>query len=78
MKWNLSFYSFNNELVGYYMNLQFNSSGSHLAQAEGPYKMEQNYRMVDSICGGNLIFSVVNDGNNREHVLTLSVNSGMM
>ncbi len=71
-------YSFNNELVGYYMNLQFNSSGSHLAQAEGPYKMEQNYRMVDSICGGNLIFSVVNAGNIREHVLTLSANAEMM
>ncbi len=71
-------YSFNNELVGYYMNLQFNSSGSHLAQAEGPYKMEQNYRMVDSICDGNLIFSVVNAGNIREHVLGLSANAAMM
>ncbi|WP_282593098.1 glycosyl hydrolase 115 family protein [Gaoshiqia sediminis] len=71
-------YSFSDELVGYYMNLQFTSSGSHLAQAEGPHKIEQNYRMVDSISGGNLIFSVVNAGNIREHVLGLSANADMM
>lgn len=71
-------YSFNNELVGYYMNLQFTSSGSHLAQAEGPWKIEQNFRMTDSISGGRLIFSVMNAGNIREHVLGLSASAKMM
>src|SRR5690606_11161590 len=71
-------YSFSGEPTGYYMNFQFTSSGSHLAQAEGPRKMEQNFRMVDSLSGGNLVFSVVNAGNIREHVLELSANAKMM
>ncbi len=29
--------------LGYYMNFQFTSTGSHFAQAEGPWKMERNY-----------------------------------
>uniref|UniRef100_UPI0033429465 glycosyl hydrolase 115 family protein n=1 Tax=Parapedobacter pyrenivorans TaxID=1305674 RepID=UPI0033429465 len=36
-------YSFSGEPTGYYLNFQFTSSGSHLAQAEGPRKMEQNF-----------------------------------
>jgi hypothetical protein len=71
-------FSFTDELVGYYMNFQFTSTGSHLAQAEGLRKMEQNFRIVDSLSGGNLIFSVVNAGNIREHVLELSANADMM
>lgn len=71
-------YSFSGEPVGYYLNFQFTSSGSHLAQAEGPRKMEQNYRMVDSLSGRKLLFSVVNAGNIREHVLELSANADMM
>ena len=69
---------FSGEPVGYYLNFQFTSTGSHLAQAEGPRKMEQNYRMVDSLSGHKLIFSVVNAGNIREHVLELSANADMM
>jgi hypothetical protein len=34
-------------LIGYYLNFQFTSSGSHLAAAEGPWKMAANYRIVD-------------------------------
>src|SRR5690606_14594369 len=34
--------------IGYYLNLQFTSTGAHLAQAEGPWKMEFNYRFVNS------------------------------
>lgn len=71
-------YTFSGEPVGYYLNFQFTSTGSHLAQAEGPRKMEQNYRMVDSLSGHKLIFSVVNAGNIREHLLELSANAGMM
>lgn len=62
--------------LGYYMNLQFTSTGSHLAAAEGPWKMEQNYRYVAS--KGPLLFSVVNAGNIREHVVELAANARMM
>jgi hypothetical protein len=60
------------------MNFQFTSTGSHLAQAEGPWKMEKNYRYVDSKNNKPLAFSVVNSGNNREHLLELSANAEMM
>ena len=67
-----------NQLVGYYMNFQFTSSGSHLAAAEGPWKMEKNFRFVDAKCKQPLAFSVVNAGNLREHVCELSANAAMM
>lgn len=64
--------------LGYYMNLQFTSTGSHLAQAEGPWKMEQNYRYVDSKNNRPLLFSELNAGNLREHLLSLSANAEML
>jgi hypothetical protein len=64
--------------VGYYMNLQFTSSGAHLAQAEGPWKMEQNFRMVNDISRQRLELAVVNAGNIREFLLELSANAAMM
>ena len=74
----VKFNSTKNEKMGYYMNLQFTSTGSHLAQAEGPWKMEKNYRYVDDKSKQPLLFSVVNAGNIREHVLTLSANAEML
>ncbi len=71
-------YTFSGKPVGYYLNFQFTSTGSHLAQAEGPRKMEQNYRIVDSLSGHKLLFSVVNAGNIREHLVELSANAEMM
>lgn len=62
--------------LGYYMNLQFTSTGAHLAPAEGPWKMEANYRYVNS--RAPLQFSVVNAGNIREFVLSMSANAKMM
>ena len=62
--------------LGYYMNLQFTSTGAHLAAAEGPWKMEFNYRYVGS--RGPLTFSVVNVGNLREFVLEMAANARMM
>lgn len=62
--------------LGYYMNLQFTSTGAHLAPAESPWKMEQNYRYVAS--RGPLRFSVVNAGNIREFVMEMSANAAMM
>ena len=64
--------------LGYYMNLQFTSTGSHLAQAEGPWKMEANYRYVSSKGHRPLVFSEVNAGNIREHVMELSANAEML
>lgn len=64
--------------LGYYMNFQFTSTGSHLAQAEGPWKMENNFRYVDGKKPRPLEFSVVNAGNIREHLLSLSANAAMM
>jgi hypothetical protein len=67
-----------NRPIGYYMNFQFTGTGSHLAPAEGPWKMEQNFRYVESKIKHPLTFSVVNAGNIREHVLELSSNAAMM
>jgi hypothetical protein len=72
------FHNDSNRPVGYYLNFQFTSSGAHLAQAEGPWKMEKNYRMVNAISGRPLEFSVVNAGNIREFLLELSANARMM
>lgn len=65
-----------NVQLGYYMNLQFYSTGAHLAPAEGPWKMEDNYRYVQS--KGPLTFSVVNAGNVREFLMEMSANAAMM
>lgn len=62
--------------LGYYMNLQFTSTGAHLAPAEGPWKMEFNYRYVNT--RGPLAFSVVNAGNLREFVMEMAANARMM
>lgn len=62
--------------LGYYMNLQFYSTGAHLAPAEGPWKMEANYRYVQS--KGPLTFSVVNAGNVREFLMEMAANAAMM
>ena len=66
----------NNVKLGYYMNLQFYSTGAHLAPAEGPWKMEDNYRYVQS--KGPLTFSVVNAGNVREFLMEMCANAAMM
>lgn len=62
--------------LGYYMNFQFTSTGAHLAAAEGPWKMEFNYRYANS--RRPLLLSVVNAGNLREFVMELAANASMM
>ena len=64
--------------LGYYFNYQFTSTGSHLAAAEGPWKMEQNLRYVAAKSDHPLAFSVVNAGNIREYVMELSANAAML
>ncbi len=66
------------QLIGYYFNFQFTSTGSHLAAAEGPWKMAANYRIIDAIGTRPLAFTVVNAGNIREHLTELSANAAMM
>lgn len=58
------------------MNLQFTSTGSHLAPAEGPWKMEFNYRYANS--KSPLYLSVVNSGNFREYMYTMSANAKLL
>ena len=65
-------------LIGYYLNFQFTSTGSHLAPAEGPWKMAANYRIADATGAQPLAFTVVNAGNIREHLAELSANAAMM
>ena len=62
--------------LGYYMNFNFASTGAHVAPAEGPWKMEFNYRYVNS--KSPLYFSVVNVGNFREFVLELSAHAKLL
>ncbi len=63
--------------IGYYFNAQFTETGSHLADGEGPWKMERNFRRVRQ-SGTNLVFSVINSGNSREFPLTLAAHARMM
>lgn len=62
--------------LGYYMNLQFTSTGSHLAPGEGPWKMEFNYRYVNN--KSPLYLSVVNSGNFREYMYTMTANAKLL
>jgi len=73
-----NFHAPSGRLLGYYLNFQFTSSGSHLAAAEGPWKMAANYRIVDRAGTQPLAFTVVNAGNIREHLTELSANADMM
>lgn len=62
--------------VGLYFNFQFTSTGSHLAPAEGPWKMEYNFRYA--LSKAPLQFAVVNMGNTREHILEASANADFL
>ena len=62
--------------LGFYMNFGFASTGAHVAPAEGPWKMEFNYRYIND--KSPLYFTVVNVGNMREFLLELSAHAAMM
>ncbi len=62
--------------LGYYMNFGFASTGAHVAPAEGPWKMEFNYRYIND--KSPLYFSVVNGGNIREFVMELSAHAKLL
>ncbi len=63
---------------GYYFNFQYTNTGAHIVPAEGPWKMERNYRFIQSISPRPLDFAVVNMGNIREFVAEGSANAAMM
>lgn len=62
--------------VGLYFNFQFTSTGSHLAPAEGPWKMEYNFRYA--LSKAPLQFAVVNMGNTREHIMEAAANAAFL
>ena len=64
---------------GYYFNLQFFTTGSHVVSGEGPWKTEQNLRMVsEAIKPGRLNLVMLNIGNLREFTMETSVASTML
>ena len=67
-----------NQPYGYYMNFQYTNTGAHFVPAEGPWKMEANYRFVQGVAPQPMAFSVVNMGNIREFVTEGSANAAMM
>ena len=67
-----------NQPYGYYMNFQYTNTGAHIVPAEGPWKMEANYRFVQGIAPHPMAFSVVNMGNIREFVTEGNANAAMM
>lgn len=64
--------------LGLYFNMNFVSTGSHVVAGEGPWKMEANFRTIESLNRAPLEFSIVNTGNFREFVMELSANARMM
>lgn len=65
--------------VGYYMSMNFYNTGSHLTAGEGPWKVEDNFRVASTQAGaGNLHFGVMNAGNVREFVLELATGGDLL
>jgi hypothetical protein len=64
-----------NRRGGYYMNLQFTSTGSHYAEGEGPWKAARNFAMAEERVGAPLQVSKVNVGNLREFLMSLSAHA---
>ncbi|MFN0317547.1 MAG: glycosyl hydrolase 115 family protein [Burkholderiales bacterium] len=62
---------------GYYMNLQFTSTGSHYAEGEGPWKTARNFAMAEERIGAPLQFTKVNVGNVREFLMNLSAHAAL-
>ena len=62
---------------GYYLNLQFTSTGAHLAPAEGPWKIQRNYEIIAKASPRPLEFWVVNAGNFREFLQELSAHASI-
>jgi hypothetical protein len=64
--------------IGYHLNFNYTSCGAHLTQAQGPWRMEESFRIANASSGRPLEWSLVDVGNLREFVLELSANARMM
>jgi hypothetical protein len=65
--------------VGLYLNLQYNSTGSHLTAGEGPWKAELNNRILLSQSGpGNYVMCMFNVGNVREFAMEISLGGDLL
>jgi hypothetical protein len=64
------------QALGFYQNFDYSTSGSHYVDAEGPWKVEQNYQPL--IATNRLVYSIVNIGNVREYALSASANAAML
>lgn len=65
--------------VGFYMNLQFYSTGAHLAEAEGPWKAWKNFSIIASRkSDGRVDMGMLNVGNMREFLITTNSAADMM
>jgi hypothetical protein len=64
---------------GYYFNLQFFTTGSHEVSGEGPWKTDQNLRMVSAaVKPGQLRLVMLNVGNLRQFAMETSAASAML
>ena len=64
---------------GYYLNLQFFTTGSHVTAGEGPWKVARNLREVtEGVKPGHLRLVILNVGNFREFVMETSVASALL
>jgi hypothetical protein len=59
------------------MNLQFTPNGCYLANGEGPWKVEDNLRIVDA-ARGDFYLGVFNAGSVREFILDLSAGAAAL
>ncbi len=66
-----------NQPYGYYLNLQFTSTGAHLAQAEGPWKIARNYEIAAAVSKRPLELWIVNAGNFREFSREVSAHASI-
>lgn len=63
--------------IGYYMNLQFTPNGCYLANGEGPWKVEDNLRIVNA-ARGDFHLGIFNAGSVREFILDLSAGAAAL
>jgi hypothetical protein len=71
--YNYKNYQAGSNLFGYYFNLQFYTTGSHLVAGEGPWKLALNHQIANRQAGpGNFVCSILNAGNVREFTMELA------
>jgi len=70
---------YNTQKIGYYENLEYSSTGSHLTSNEGPAKLEANQRFVmGQTPAGNYWLTMLNVGNFREFTLETAAGANLL